>query len=201
MMRLFLAGATLVSLGAAAPATAQVWRDIPCAESRLQVSGTLKCQIQAPLVSTNDGREIPTSYAAAGTINGVEVSFRLSVTKPPAHFRAYPEQEAVRTIRGFSTEIMGSGITDWAGPSAQRALVFMTFRAKDRGCVGFDLPGAPHSAGAPAHMHAWILRGVICPPNGQPVNRRAIVRYLEAVKVNVQDTPNNVLGTEVQPWP
>lgn len=177
------------------------WRDLPCAESKLWADGALKCQVQAPLVTSATGAEVPTNYSAAGSLKDAIVNLRLAVAKAPNHFRAYPEQEAVRAIRGFSAEAMGAGLTDWSGPSAQRALTYMTFRTKDRTCIGFDIPGPPHTPEAPAHLHAWVLRGVICPPDGQPVNRRAVIRYLESVRVSVQDTPRNILGTDLQPWP
>lgn len=177
------------------------WRDLPCAESKLWADGALKCQVQAPLVTSTTGAEVPTNYSAVGTLKDTIVNLRLAVAKAPNHFRPYPEQEAVRTIRGFSGEVMGAGLSEWSGPSAQRALTYLTFRTKDRACIGFDIPGPPHVPEAPAHLHAWILRGVICPPDGQPINRRAVIRYLESIRVSVQNTPRNILGTDLQPWP
>ncbi|MBL8699789.1 MAG: hypothetical protein JNK67_15530 [Alphaproteobacteria bacterium] len=192
--------ALLLSAVCVAANAQTTWRDIPCAQSLVLVAAAsgVACQVQQPLV---ESANVPTNYSAVGTLNDVRVNLRLTHAKAPNHFRPYPEQESVRSIRGFAAEIMGAGLTDWSGPSAQRALVFMTFRAKDRTCIGFDIPGPPHSREAPAHLHGWVLRGLLCPPDGQPTNRRAVIRYLESVRVAVADPTRNVMGTELQPWP
>lgn len=207
-IRVFAATASLVAallvaslLAATAQPRTSMWEPMACEQSAVAVPGHLACQVRRPLVALSDGGEIPTNYAAAGEIAGTRVRLNLSVAKAPQNFRPYTEQEAVRGIRAYAAELLGPRLTDWSGPSAQRALTFMTFRTEDRACFAFDVPGPPHpSSGAP-HMHAWILRGIICPPEGQPVNRRAVIRYLESVRVAIHDPTRNALGTDLQPWP
>ncbi|MBM3521830.1 MAG: hypothetical protein FJX57_02640 [Alphaproteobacteria bacterium] len=208
MIRSRMAIAALCGLAAvmvAASATAQqrqsLWETMPCEDSVVAIKGHLACRVRRPIVQLSGGGEIPTEFQAAGEIADTRVRLQLSLTKAPQHFRAYPEQDAVRAIRAFATDAFGSRLTEWSGPSAQRALTFVTFRTEDRACFGFDIPGPPHPLGGSAHMHAWILRGVICPAEGQPVNRRALLRYLEAIRVSVQDPTRNAIGTELQPWP
>lgn len=198
-----LAGLAAVIVAASAEAQQRqtMWDPLACEDSMVAVVGHLACRVRKPVVQLSGGGEIPTEYQAAGEIADTRVRLQLSLAKAPQHFRSYTERDAVIAIRAYAVETLGPRLTGWSGPSAQRAVTFLTFHTEDRACLAFDIPGPPHSSEGPAHMHAWILRGIICPPEGKPVNRRALLRYLEAVRVSVQDPTRNALGTELQPWP
>ena len=148
--------AAICAGGAFTPASAEEWRDIDCANSKIGGPSGLKCRQYGPYHSGGCQTTVSNRY---GEIEGRRVLGRLRQSSN-CHSLAesMPEfAESLKTLFGKALE----GAT-WDAPRLFQQQYVLTGQHKNRACVAFRIYGPAQGRG-----HQYHLSGYNCKPEGQ----------------------------------